>query len=192
MSQLLPDLRDIRRRRQKLGISQRKMARKLGISQSMVAKIEAESINPSYRLVQKIFGYLNGMQAVSMGRARDVASKPLYALRRSHTVGEAVKMLQERGFKQLPVVEGNHNIGSVSERGISRRILETSRPRLLLDRPIAKIMDEALPTVSEDLPVEGIIPLLQRTQAVLTTKQGRITGIITNADLLKLIRRPES
>ena len=50
-------------------------------------------------------------------------------------------------------------------------------------------MEEALPTVSEDIPVEGIIPLLQQTQAVLTAKKGRITGIVTNADLLKLIQK---
>ena len=50
-------------------------------------------------------------------------------------------------------------------------------------------MEEALPTLPEDVAVEVIIPLLQRTQAVLTSKKGRITGIVTNADLLKLIQK---
>jgi predicted transcriptional regulator len=105
-------------------------------------------------------------------------------------MAEAVRIMRERGFKQLPVVNGNHNLGSVSERGISRRILDTKKPEHLLRKPVSAVMDEALPTVSEELPTEGIIPLLLHTQAVLTTRRRMTSGIMTNADLLKLIQRP--
>src|SRR5205807_3807131 len=159
------------------------LARNLGVSQSMIAKIENAKINPTYKLVQRIFSYLHSLHSITMGRVGDLASEPVSALRPTDTVGQAVKIMRERGFKQLPVLNGNHNLGSVSERGISRRILETKRPESLLHRPIGTVMEEALPTVSEDIPVEGIIPLLQQTQAVLTAKKGRITGIVTNADL---------
>ena len=190
--QSVPDLSEIRKRRQRLGLSQRRLARNLGVSQSMIAKIENVKINPTYKLVQRIFSYLNSLHSITMGRVGDLASEPVSALRPTDTVGQAVKIMREHGFKQLPVLDGNHNLGSVSERGISRRILETKRPQLLLRKRIAAVMDEALPTVSEELPAEGIIPLLQQTQAVLTTKEGRIRGIVTNADLLKLIQRPVS
>src|SRR5437867_13397685 len=124
-----------------------------------------------------------------MGRVGDLASEPVSALRPTDTVGQAVKIMRKHGFKQLPVLNGNHNLGSLSERGISRRILETKRPELLLRKPVGTVMEEALPTLPEDVAVEVIIPLLQRTQAVLTSKKGRITGIVTNADLLKLIQK---
>ena len=187
--QVVPDLKEIRRRRERLGISQHKLAKDLRISQSTVAKIESGKINPTYKLVERIFSHLSSLHSVGMGTAGEVASKPVLAVRESTSVAEAVKTLQKHGFKQLPVLNGNHNLGSLSERGISRRILETKRPESLLRKPVGTVMEEALPTLSEDVAVEVIIPLLQRTQAVLTSKKGRITGIVTNADLLKLIQK---
>ena len=187
--QVVPDLKEIRRRRERLGISQHKLAKDLRISQSTVAKIESGKINPTYKLVERIFSHLSSLHSVGMGTAGEVASKPVLAVRERTSVAEAVKTLQKHGFKQLPILNGNHNLGSLSERGISRRILETKRPELLLRKPVGTVMEEALPTLPEDVAVEVIIPLLQRTQAVLTSKKGRITGIVTNADLLKLIQK---
>ena len=187
--QVVPDLKEIRRRRERLGISQHKLAKDLRISQSTVAKIESGKINPTYKLVERIFSHLSSLHSVGMGTAGEVASKPVLAVREGTSVAVAVKTLQKHGFKQLPVLNGNHNLGSLSERGISRRILETKRPELLLRQPVGTVMEEALPTLSEDVAVEVIIPLLQQTQAVLTSKKGRITGIVTNADLLKLIQK---
>ena len=187
--QVVPDLKEIRRRRERLGISQHKLAKDLRISQSTVAKIESGRINPTYKLVERIFSHLSSLHSVGMGTAGEVASKPALAVREGTSVAEAVRTLQKHGFKQLPVLNGNHNLGSLSERSISRRILETKRPELLLRKPVGTVMEEALPTVSEDVAVEVIIPLLQQTQAVLTAKKGRITGIVTNADLLKLIQK---
>ena len=187
--QVVPDLKEIRRRRERLGISQHKLAKDLRISQSTVAKIESGKINPTYKIVERIFGHLSSLHSVGMGTAGEVASKPVLAVREGTSVAEAVKTLQKHGFKQLPVLNGNHNLGSLSERAISRRILETKRPELLLRKPVGTVMEEALPTLSEDVAVEVIIPLLQQTQAVLTSKKGRITGIVTNADLLKLIQK---
>ena len=187
--QVVPDLKEIRRRRERLGISQHKLAKDLRISQSTVAKIESGKINPTYKLVERIFSHLSSLHSVGMGTAGEVASKPVLAVRERTSVAEAVKTLQKHGFKQLPILNGNHNLGSLSERGISRRILETKRPESLLRKPVGTVMEEALPTLSEDVAVEVIIPLLQRTQAVLTSKKGRITGIVTNADLLKLIQK---
>ena len=187
--QVVPDLKEIRRRRERLGISQHKLAKDLRISQSTVAKIESGKINPTYKLVERIFSHLSSLHSVGMGTAGEVASKPVLAVRERTSVAEAVKTLQKHGFKQLPILNGNHNLGSLSERGISRRILETKRPESLLRKSVRTVMEEALPTLPEDVAVEVIIPLLQRTQAVLTSKKGRITGIVTNADLLKLIQK---
>ncbi len=189
--QSIPELREIRRRRERLRISQRALARDLGIGQSTIAKIESGKINPTYKVVVQIFRRLDQLHAVNMGRAADVASRPVMAVRLSDSVRQAVTLLQRHGFKQLPVLEGDRNLGSISERGISRRVLETKRAEPFLRRRVGSVMEEALPTVPEDLHVEGVVELLQFSQAVLTAKGGEITGIITNADLLKMISRNE-
>jgi len=186
---LLPKLQDIRRRRVQLGITQQKLAKELRVGQSTIAKIERGSINPSYRLADKIFAYLDSYSSAKLGTAGEIASKPLVFVGESDPVRRAVKIIQERGFKQVPVIHGGTCVGSVSERTVSQRMLERRSPATLLNRKVSRVMDEAFPMVPEDTPVSGVVTLLQSTQAILTVRRGQVTGIITNADLLKLITK---
>jgi predicted transcriptional regulator len=48
-------------------------------------------------------------------------------------------------------------------------------------------MEEAFPQVGEDAPLSLISGLLQTYQAVLVAKKGEIVGIITKADLLRIL-----
>ncbi len=103
-------------------------------------------------------------------------------------ISKAVQILQQHGFKQLPVKnKENHWVGSVSERSISNRLLKVTNPKLLLAKEISEVMDEAFPTVAEDTPISVTIPLLQHFQAILVTRKGQVTGIVTNADLVKML-----
>jgi predicted transcriptional regulator len=49
-------------------------------------------------------------------------------------------------------------------------------------------MAGAFPRVDEGTPIHAVSGLLQYDSAVLVTKKGQVTGIITKADLLKMIR----
>ena len=48
-------------------------------------------------------------------------------------------------------------------------------------------MEEAFPQVGEDAPLSLISDLLQVYSAVLISRRGRVVGIITKADLLRMI-----
>jgi predicted transcriptional regulator len=187
--QSIPELREIKRRRERLRLTQRSLAQQLGISQSTIAKIESGKTNPTYKVVVQIFSELDSLHAVRMGKAGDIASKPTVSARVGQNVREVVKLMQAKGYKQVPVLDGGRNLGTISERVISRWIMDNPRPELVLRRRVDSVMDDALPTVPEELHVEGVVELLQYAQAVLTTKEGKISGIITNADLLKMISR---
>lgn len=184
---MLPELKEIREIRLRLRISQRELAKNLGVSQSIIAKIERNKVSPSYSLVKKLFTYLESVHATARGRAADVASRPVAYVEFNDAVQKAVHILQSTGYKQLPVKDEEVWAGCLYERTISRHLVETNDPRLVLRRQVGQIMDEALPSVAEDTSVTALIPLLQQYQAVLVTKKGRVTGIITNADLLKII-----
>ncbi len=120
--------------------------------------------------------------------AGDIAVKKVISIQDDDLISKAVQILQQHGFKQLPVRDKeNHWVGGVSERSISNRLLKVTNPKLLLSREISEVMDEAFPMVAEDTPISVTIPLLQHFQAILTTKKGRVTGIITNADLVKML-----
>ncbi len=185
---MLPPIEEIKKRRVKLGLSQRKFASYIGVSQSTVTKIENRKLSPSYELVRKAYEILDSFGSPQIGLAGDIAMKRVVSLEESDLISRAVQIMQQHGFKQIPVRDkNNHWVGSISERNISNRLLRVTNPKLLLSRPILDVMDEAFPMLAEDTPISVLIPLLQHFQAVLTAKKGQVTGIITNADLVKMI-----
>ena len=52
---MFPTLEDIARRRRQLGLKQGELAKAAGVSQSLIAKLEAGSIDSSYTKVKTIF-----------------------------------------------------------------------------------------------------------------------------------------
>jgi predicted transcriptional regulator len=185
---LLPSIEEIKKRRTRLGLSQRKFASYLGVSQSTVTKIENRKLRPSYDLVKKAFDILDSFGSPQIGLAGDISVKKVISVQDNDLISKAVQILQQHGFKQLPVKnKENHWVGSVSERSISNRLLKVTNPKLLLSREISEVMDEAFPTVAEDTPITVTIPLLQHFQAILVTRKGQVTGIVTNADLVKML-----
>jgi predicted transcriptional regulator len=185
---LLPSIEELKKRRIKLGLSQRKFASYLSVSQSTITKIENKKLNPSYELVKKAFDIVDSFGSPQIGLAGDIAIKKVVAIQDDDIISKAVQILQQHGFKQLPVRDkDNHWVGSISERSISNRLLKVANPKLLMSREVSEVMDEAFPMIAEDTPISITIPLLQHFQAVLTTKQGRVTGIVTNADLVRMI-----
>jgi len=185
---VLPPIEDLKKRRIKLGLSQRKFASYLGVSQSTITKIENRRLSPSYELVKKAFDILDSFGSPQIGLAGDIAVKKVVSVQDNELVSKVVQILQQQGFKQLPIRDkDNHWVGSVSERSISSRLLKVSNPKLLLSREVSEVMDEAFPMVAEDTPISVSIPLLQHFQAILTTRKGRVTGIVTNADLVRML-----
>jgi predicted transcriptional regulator len=185
---LLPSIEEIKKRRTKLGLSQRKFASYLGVSQSTVTKIENRKQSPSYELVKKAFDILDSFGSPQIGLTGDIAVKKVISVLDEDLISKAVQTLQQNGFKQLPVKNReNHWVGSVSERSISNRLLKVTNPKLLLSKKVSEVMDEAFPTVAEETPIGVTIPLLQHFQAILVTKKGQVTGIVTNADLVNML-----
>jgi predicted transcriptional regulator len=185
---LLPSIEEVKKRRMKLGLSQRKFASYLNVSQSTITKIENRKLSPSYELVKKAFDILDSFGSPQIGLAGDIAIKKVVSVQDNDMISKAVQILQQHGFKQLPVRDReNHWVGSISERSISSRLLKVANPKILMSREVAEVMDEAFPMIAEDTPISIAIPLLQHFQAVLTTKKGHVTGIVTNADLVKMI-----
>ena len=187
MYRSLPDLSELKKMRVKLGVSQRKLASHLGVNQSTITKVEKGKIRPSYDLVSRIFDFLGDLNDSSMGLIEDIQVSPVICVNRGDKLRRAISIMQEYGFKQLPVKEGDLVVGSISERSVSRQILKVKNPSELLRKPVSRFLEHPFPLVPDSTPVSWVIPLLQNFQAVLTTKHGRVFGIVTNADLIKII-----
>ena len=81
----------------------------------------------------------------------------------------------------MPVMDKNIIVGSVSEETLIRKFDEIKEKNM----KVVKIMDAPFPTIPEDTPITLIRDILKTYSAVIITKNGKTTGIITRADLLK-------
>ncbi len=72
---MLPPIEELKKRRIKLGLSQRKFASYLGVSQSTITKIENRKLSPSYELIRKAFAIMDSFVSPQIGLAGDIAVK---------------------------------------------------------------------------------------------------------------------
>jgi predicted transcriptional regulator len=184
---LLPNLDEIGRRRRLLSLSQKELGRLSGVSQSMIAKIESGRISPTYQKTKAIFDKLESLERRNQLKAKDISHGKIVSVQAHDPVSKGVRVMRETGFSQLPVFNGGQAVGSLTEKVILQRLMSTPTPDELSKQLIEQIMDEAFPTVNEETPLSMVSALLQYEPAVLVAKKGRIFGIITKADLLKVV-----
>lgn len=185
---MLPELQEIPRRRRNLGLTQKNLAFLAGVSQSMIAKIEALSVSPSYERTKKIFDALEELERKVETKAKEIASQKVVGVRRRDPVARATTVMRQTGFSQLPVLDGGFAVGSISEKSILTQIAKGKNLSELSRGHVEDIMDEPFPQLDEDSPLSAIVGLLQYSSAVILTKRGRPSGIVTRADLLKVVR----
>ena len=184
---MLPNLDEVGRRRRLLALSQNELAKLASVSQSMIAKIESGRISPSYQKTKGIFDGLENLERRNELKVKDVSHGKVVGVQAHDPVAKGVRVMRETGFSQLPVFSGSQVIGSLTEKVILQRLMLTPNPEELSKLPIEKIMDEAFPTVSEETPLSMVSALLQYEPAVLVARKGRVLGIVTKADLLKVV-----
>jgi len=184
-----PVVTEIKRMRKALDLTQVQLSSLSGISQSTIAKIENGNINGSYETVTKLFETLEEeMNQRRKGkRAKEVSSKDIVSIQASEKVKRATELMRESGYSQLPVFDGPQPVGSVSEYGILSLMRDGTSMEEIGERPIRSMMNEAFPVVTEDTPLQTVTSLLSSSNAVLVSRKGKVTGIITSSDVLKLL-----
>ena len=95
--------------------------------------------------------------------------------------------MRTSGFSQLPVLDGDLPVGSISERRIFEMLRQGYTMEQLRKTVISKVMDASFPVVADITPITSVTSLMSDSNAVLVTRKGKIVGMITNADMLKLI-----
>jgi predicted transcriptional regulator len=184
-----PEVIEIKRLRKALDITQVELSRISGVSQSTIAKIENSSINGSYGTVVKLFESLDEVaNRIQKGKkAGEVSSKDIVSIQAKEKVKKAIEIMRDSGYSQLPVFDGQQPVGSVSEYGILALLRDGTSMEEVGERIVRSIMNEAFPVVAEETPLTTVTSLLSTSSAVLVGRKGRITGIITSSDVLKLL-----
>ena len=100
-------------------------------------------------------------------------------------VRQAIGLMKLHDVSQLPVMDGDRCVGSVTEQFLTERALESTR---FLDATVGEVMDEPFPTIDGTQPVDSVSKMLSKqVPAVLVRDDGRIAGIVTRSDVLQFL-----
>jgi acetoin utilization protein AcuB len=125
----------------------------------------------------------------------DVMQAAVLTITPKTTLPEAVRLVQHRGIRHLPVVEHDQLVGIVSDRDLKRAMaspatsLEAHELRYLLDTvTVDEIMTRAVITVGRTFPIEEAarIMLKEKVSALPVTERGHLIGIVTETDVMEL------
>jgi predicted transcriptional regulator len=160
-------------------LTQKRLAELAGVSQAHVAKIEQGKVDPRLSTVNKILGVLaEGKQKECTG----IMTRGVIFARPNDSILKISEVMMRQAVSQLPIMNGNRLIGTVTEETIIRNLNAN-----LAEKKAKDIMDAPLQTVQEETSTDVVRTMLEKRQGVLVAKGKEIVGIITRSDLLKTI-----
>ena len=184
---MLPRIDSIKQIRQKIGITQKKLATLTGISTSMINQIESGRSQPSYETAKKIFENLAKLEGDSSSHiAGDFCSKDIAKLKPTNTLHDAIKMMHDLSISQVPVFDKSEVVGLISENGIIKNLADLGEVALKKAK-LADTMESVPPIVDYDTPANVLVPLIRYSMCILVSKKSKIVGIITASDTLKMM-----
>ncbi len=100
----------------------------------------------------------------------------------SASVRQALGLMSLHDVSQLPVMDGESCVGSVSESVVSAKALENGK---LLEVPVSEVMEAPFPIIDGAQTVESVVKLLSKSNpALLVRANGTMGGIVTRSDVL--------
>lgn len=99
-------------------------------------------------------------------------------------IGDSLARLEQYNISQMPVIEDNKSVGSISEAEIMSRIIDNPQ---IIEKPVKDIMDKAYPVIDESEDIRHGIQQLKKSPALIVSQYGRIIGILTRIDVLDFV-----
>ena len=180
---MLDELKRIKQIRQKLELTQAQLAKLANVSQSLITKIERDTVDPSYSIARKIFTVLEEQMATSQKEivAKNICSKDMISIKSDDTIDKAIKLMKKHAISQMPITKDTIIVGGVSEEILIKNYDKIKNRKMKVE----EIMNDPFPTIPGEMHISLIRNILTTCPAVIVTKQGKPTGIITKADILK-------
>jgi len=176
---ILEDLNMLKTLRLQGNLTQRELARRSETTQSTIAKIEAGKLEPSMNLARRILKVLNYLPKNRVNAA-NVMKSGVVSFSPSKPLNEAIEIMHEKAFSQVPILEGSQILGTVTESSIIS--LSIGKDISLLT--VSDVMIAAFPILPPGSGNEEIYTLLKYHPAILIASKGMLLGIITKADIM--------
>lgn len=170
------------------GFSEQRLADETGLSQPVISRILMGERELRYEEAKKIVDCLTSKLSSipPKMRASDVATKGenLMKVHVEENLSDVAKMMFEKGYSQAPVYENEMIKGIITEKSFIELLLTPEKDLRKLKVKDAPIEDA--PRYSPETPLQNIAKALLDYYSILIEEDGRVKGIITRADLLKL------
>lgn len=176
------DLTHIKRLRTKFHLNQNQLAQRAGVSQSLIAKIEAGTIDPSYTKTQQIFAALDQLREKEETKAKDIMRTKIVFAHAHEPVKEIIKTMKLKGISQVPVLTNGKVSGIITETTIVNKIAE--HPEKISTLKAEDVMEEAPPIVTFNTGLKTLLDLLKNYPIVLIAEKGDVKGIVSKSDVL--------
>ncbi|MBU4300564.1 CBS domain-containing protein [archaeon] len=176
------DITKIGEIRKRIGLTQKQFANKSGVSQSMIAKIEAGRMDPSWSSVQKIEAFVSSFEKEKELDAKEIMVRKIISVDKRMAARKVIELMNKHTISQVPVLEGDNVLGIITESSILNKDLSDMEHLSAWD-----LMIEPPPILSESAKISVVAYLLKSYPLVLIKKGGLLKGLITKADLLKVL-----
>ena len=178
---MLLSLKEIKRLRKKFGLTQSQLAKAANVSQSLIAKVEAGTLDPTYSKAMKIISTLNDIQHKEELKAKDIMTKRVVTVRPDDKIQNVVRLMKRYGISQMPVVEKNAFVGMVSESDILDAVIEGR------GKEVRDIMEDVPPILAKNASSNLISQLLKDYPLILVADKGKLEGVITKSNIIDTI-----
>lgn len=175
------ELEEIKEIRKKFGLTQSQLADRAGVSQSLIAKVEAGRLDPTYSKAKKIFEAIDSLGKKKELKAEQIMNKHIISVKSDEHIKSAIEKMKKANISQMPVIEEHKSIGIVSESIILEALLNKRGDK------VKEIMEDSAPVVSKNTTVNAVSNLLRFYPMVLVSDGGELKGIITKSDLLEKV-----
>jgi predicted transcriptional regulator len=177
------DIAYLKRIRMRLGLTQSQLAKQAGVSQSLITKIEAGNLDPKYSTVKRLEQAISLLESKNQPTVTAVLQHHIVSATIHEKIPHLIKRMQQANISQVPVMDGKHVAGLITE----RIILEA----ITADKELAKlhaeeIMIEAPPIIPSSTPIDLAAKLLEHVPIIIVREKQHILGIVTRSDILRI------
>ncbi len=107
----------------------------------------------------------------------------LFTVSKNSAIGEAISILSKEGIDQVPVVENNEFVGSITASSLLEKVIHDPS---ITSKPVGEIMDAPMTFVALDSTLDVLSSLLNKSnKALLVRDDSDKVHIITQHDILK-------
>ena len=186
----IPQLTEIKKLREELNLSQRQLAKQCDIPSSFLSMIENQKNNtkPSYDVLVRLFKELDGESQKNLGKlitADKICKTNLTSARKSDYAEDIIKIMHEKDYSQIPVLDGGGCIGMVTENSLMKFLQERTHKPLTTTK-VKDVMDT--PPIVIDISTkvtENILSLFNDSKCLLVSDNAKIMGLITKIDAIR-------